>query len=329
MKFRKKSELKKKKAALDSIPIAPEDWNFRNCPDEELFACTFYEYARDSPLWLKLAEKVRDIPKYRLIPKAVKVFPTGNAYQKELRRWQFSFVTFFALFPEFPKTPWLKLDSLERERRLFDFTEGLPARLKALRFLPKDSSSTTAEPTFSFDRFEAVRVFFTVRFQISWDFTDDDIIASFTSWLRDTRKKAQGTKRMGKRPTQPDLMRARLRELGAKRLLSRLTVTQAAKLTKEVLLKETREAVALHGTVRSWRRAKKNAELLLKAFDEYGLPISDPKGPTDPVSFLLGTSKAELWKGMLVFRQRLFPMTDDEWWWWTGADHWKRAGPKC
>ena len=262
------------------------------------------------------AECSRD-PRFPTIPGALPPSLKPGHFDPTLRRWSFSFVIFFALFPEFPLTPWLQIDSSERKRRLADFVCGLkPLKLAPLAPVVKGSSTCLGAPSVSFKFFDDLIAVELVEFTISWAFTDAEILERFAAWLKATRTTPEPEKRLGKKLTQPDVLRVRLRELGAKRLLENITLKKADAHTKKLLLKETGENISLHGTSRSWLRAKKNAEALLDAFGEDGLPICDTDGPRDLLAFMLGTSKSEMWKTFLSFREGIFPMTDRRWSWW-------------
>ena len=102
---------------------AREAWDFdqdkgsgyRGCPDEQLYACLFYEYAKESSFWLQLIEeKLKRTPDHYILhlhPPAV----------------------FLRLFPEFPAVHWLQIPAEKREVRIKNFAFNVKFRADPLQ----------------------------------------------------------------------------------------------------------------------------------------------------------------------------------------------------
>ena len=129
-------------------PLAPEEWDFGKCPDEELDYCCFYEYARESEIARELAALSRSS-----VPAEASGSGDGKfdewcdkAMLKGVSRIALGIV---ARCPEFPKTPWLAIPPAKRKARIFRASEltsaspgireiglddaSLPSRLRGLR----------------------------------------------------------------------------------------------------------------------------------------------------------------------------------------------------
>src|SRR5687767_5614694 len=87
---------------------APEEWDFSECPDEEVEDCCFYEYARESEGTRRRVEQIRAEP-----PRFAGLHPGDWAYYED--KW---FRTFFGSFVEFPDSPWLRIEAGKRSERL-------------------------------------------------------------------------------------------------------------------------------------------------------------------------------------------------------------------
>jgi hypothetical protein len=105
---------RKLKARVLQSPEPPQvpraEWDFRSCPNDELFECRAYEYARETPA---IVEDVRSLRK--------RVTPLFEELVKALRDRIDQTARVMGLFwycPEFPDTPYLTIPSNERRRRI-------------------------------------------------------------------------------------------------------------------------------------------------------------------------------------------------------------------
>jgi len=84
-----------------------EDWNFSSCPSDELRWCDVYEHAREDQRLIQEVEAMRR---------------SGHWSQSLEDRFIDSRYAsigqlLFELFPEFPATPFLKVDAVSRQQR--------------------------------------------------------------------------------------------------------------------------------------------------------------------------------------------------------------------
>ena len=84
-----------------------EDWNFSSCPSDQLRWCDVYEHAREDQHLIEEVEVMRRNGHWS---------QTMNDRFIDSRYASISQLL-FELFPEFPATPFLKVDAVSRQQR--------------------------------------------------------------------------------------------------------------------------------------------------------------------------------------------------------------------
>src|SRR5438105_12791355 len=109
-----RDSVRKLKARVRRSPEPPQvpraEWDFSSCPDDEVFECRAYEFARETAA---IVEDVRSLRK--------RVTPVFEDLVKALRKRITRTARLMALFwycPEFPDKPYLTIPIAERQRRL-------------------------------------------------------------------------------------------------------------------------------------------------------------------------------------------------------------------
>ena len=220
------------------------EWDFSKCPPKELMLCCCYEYCRSS---LTIREEYF---------KAVEETDPSRRSKEYLR-----LSTGYGLSlhcPEFPDTPWLKIASktrLKRVRRLIKFGQTA--------FTPADPRQSL-----SFNEQTGDEV---AMFEISWGCTKTKIVEDFKRWVKDNHPHKQKAI-CGEDAIWPERLgstaRGMLNALAAWRLRQRMTWSEAAELTAN----ESGEA--LFENQSRWITAKGDAEFLLFPSKEGGEVIS-------------------------------------------------------
>lgn len=288
------------KKVITDIPLLHEDWNFDKCPDQELFACAFYEYARNSEYWLNKISAERKLPTWKGVVKELKTL-TKNfddlPWNDQIQRGGKAHINFFRLFPEYPSVPWLKIPPEKRSERIKLLAKGFEFKCPPI-------CPTSVEELRHKDEYESMVIYVNntyyarvalceVRpFSICWKYSDADILAAFEQMLPKLRGSTAPVKRRGRSQCRPVVLRAKLRELGAARLLKYLSANAALIYTEQ----QTKQS--LYTTIRSWRRAKHNAEQLLSLFVGKGFPLIDETEYDDPLALLLGPHFIEVIEDM-------------------------------
>jgi len=251
------------------------EWDFSSCPDDELFVCHGYEFAREFPHVCQWASDWR-----RRLPG--KTFDDWVPSTKRehgrrlLTRTDLAPViawNLFACYPEWPEHPYLSIPEAERQRRLKllpkihqpketkhalrlihlpdllkEYSEPLPPGWTR-ELPPQDRFTVKTE-----DGFHE-----TVAFTIDWRHQDGPLREQFALWLNKLRPKEISTwpnKGMGRTANQ---FRIRLKALGALRLLCVMTWKEAADSTAE----QSPTGKPLFVEQAGWIRAKKDCEKYL------------------------------------------------------------------
>ena len=220
------------------------EWDFSECPEDEVFQCYLYEYARTSEEFCLHYEILR---------------------KKGSSEGFVDFGNGFCLSfncPEFPSTPWLKIPKSLRKTRVYR------------PFIFTQRALTPAHPhqplQFNPDTGEEV-----LKLEICWLATKGQIAREFEQWV-DTmleRRSHQILEAATKRETpaspsgrqQPNkLGKDRLKALTAYRLYaSGMSYTEASNLT---MTHDPRGDHALYGNAPAWSRAKGTAQEILLTF---------------------------------------------------------------
>ncbi|MGB8355156.1 MAG: hypothetical protein WCD79_14760 [Chthoniobacteraceae bacterium] len=238
--------------AYPGSKLVENEWNFRRCPKSQLPYCKIYEYARESPsqrrkiaIWKKNDFSGFDKP----------IEPRINFEE----HWR---LNFFRLFPEFPKVPWLNMDSVKIEERISRMRSIAPIVLRTVSTQMFVYNGVIEEEmeTFGFQHHGTIQAI-----EINWLANDKSLLSAFRKWLHDAREIKQREARGGRNK---DLHL--LNALAAKRLLEAHDndFEAAFQISAEVLGKP------LYSNQSKWLEAKRRAEV------EYD-------GPVPPLAHLL------------------------------------------
>ena len=254
---------RKLKARVRQSPEPPQvpraEWDFGSCPNDELFECHAYEYARETPATV---EDVRSLRK--------RVTPLFEELVKALRDRIDRTARVMALFwycPEFPDKPYLTIPIAERQRRLRTLWPPASAAITLKpKIIPPDIVQRLALERLFYGSLELA------LFEIDWTETDTYLSDAFFNWLRENRPtgiKQFQTRGAGnfQRKWSDDL-----KALGAKRLLDRMPWYDAFTLTKPEDRKarrgSRRKGSGLYcDREEVWKRAAKKAESLIAAWE--------------------------------------------------------------
>ena len=220
--------------------IACEEWDFSDCPDEQLDACRNYEFGRESE---NIRERVR-------LHRAALGNPTfekflawhnGDGPPESITNAEWEAVCFF--FPgivcwewldEFPRIPFLRVPAVRREvfavekGRWSAITENFSEMLKhypQLREQTGEMAIRVSEDTTA------------AAFEINWTRSDDELVRHFKDWLKTFRKKPDSIREMRGAGSEPRQLRKDLKHLGTWRLLNKMSWEAAYELTRERLKK--------------------------------------------------------------------------------------------
>jgi len=186
----------------DAPLIALEEWDFTDCPDEEVEHCAYYEYSRESEKTKAYVAELRANGNWNS-----GLYPGDAEYYE--RSW---FLNFFKVFEEFPSLPWLKIEKSSRENRSAKcrklegpFLEVGPERLineeEEYPFHPNDRGVWSLPSVYAFE--------------IEWTASDDAIKKSFARWLAQARPFKEAVQKKSGQLSPREL----LKYLGAFRLL--------------------------------------------------------------------------------------------------------------
>jgi len=241
--------------------IEREEWDFSGCPSDESYECLAWELSRECEAVKEHVKRLR---------KGIRK-KTFDAYLERIGTEIFKgsngrAMASFYFCPEFPERSYLSLKPAERKRRLetlFGKEESAVAAIIDARTIgayPSDISRRvahsvkTGEPVSIIDGEELALL------RIKWQWTDRQLTRQFKAWLKknrpsDVKKRVQGH---GVPTTR---MKYQLKNLGALRLLNKMTYTDAVTLTAETLGK------ALWEEQGEWVKAKTKACEMLADFE--------------------------------------------------------------
>ena len=255
------------------------DWDFSSCPDDQLEACFEYELARHS------RDKKQEVANWR------RMFPRAKTFDNY---WKLVLsddvpMTIAEIFPEFPRTPFLRIPPVERCRRFAAIASfgiypvGAEDGLLSKEFRDKHGADdrTWFEEGFhelcrEFDlsnlsgvshhgakyriegnaiKCEDMGATFAV-FRFHWRMcSNKDFLDCLRAWLHKNRTQPvrKGLDRRG-RGAHSRHFRSQLKLLGAWRLLKCMTWQEAERLTQE------ESDTPLYSEQSAWLRARRRAE---------------------------------------------------------------------
>jgi hypothetical protein len=157
-------------------PPAAEEWDFRSCSEDELACCCYYEFARHDGDIKGRVKRLRTLGHW-----SVGLDPGDSAYYPDA--W---FRTFFRHLPEFPDSPWLKLDPAKRQnvREACEQIEGPFVPVGPERYV-NDEQQYPYFPT-DLGPFELRSVH---AVEVDWTASDEAILTAFVRW-RDANRPA-------------------------------------------------------------------------------------------------------------------------------------------
>jgi hypothetical protein len=180
-------------------PENPLDWWFNDCPREELIECWNYEYARECPAEIKKALEWRENAAH-------------PATFDELVNRTPKTCQVVALYPEWPRHPYLSIAPEERRRRRELMLKDAEPLLSHIQ------KSWTAKATFAvFD----------------WAESDTELLRQFEDWVKRTRPKNEPIKESRGNAGHERKLLVRLKWLGAYRLTRHVGVNAAIVLTND------------------------------------------------------------------------------------------------
>jgi hypothetical protein len=90
------------------------EWDFRNVQDSEVIACFHYEFAREVPELVARTEKLRGTSEIRSFERILEL----NRQFGSFSSYVLGNYRFFLWYPEWPQTPYLKIDETTRRARI-------------------------------------------------------------------------------------------------------------------------------------------------------------------------------------------------------------------
>jgi len=194
------------------LMLSQHEWNFKesleSVPEWQLIAMLNYEYARCYEPLLKEVEKLRlgVLPVWNLADRKpeARYKRKGNILtaipRGLLKNPLFDFTYYLAsVFPEFPLTPWVKIPHAIREKRLADVNiseniglhsiPGGPA-WKTWEIQGQEVAETEGESSQKmWENWVSLLPSSRGVFEINFKHNDEEIIAKFSEWLQQHRKK--------------------------------------------------------------------------------------------------------------------------------------------
>ena len=262
--------------ATSAKRLAHEEWDFRSVPDEELFACNYWEYARESAR-IRAFYQPEPSDFFPAPPMQPEIrTPDGRVFIKEHRQlidrprmqfakqiWEYALplrITHVkalenGVTPEVLSNAWLNLPSLVRREVIKELAPYF-APMPALTFLPFNRCSDLRDAGLADEGYrcaELVRELGIERFraEIDWgQFTDAQIVGAFRIWVKESRPRGLGrANEKGERKAAG--LSSNLAWLGMMRLMNSHSYTKigAAMPDAQVLYRSA-----------DWPRARKNAE---------------------------------------------------------------------
>ena len=207
-------------------PLSETEWNFKNCPDEEVRDCFHYEFNREIP-------EVREwITKWRNDTEgtdfdALESSLTFDRMAELVSRLDVPDVSWFPIYPEWPEKPFLSIPDKERRARRHRLGSE-PASQLSWRLYPSTKATRRGLPIDwerIADGFENSGMWpvaaleenaWIAPFKIDWEHSDKQLSEAFGSWLKryrpDTIKQRKSKTGGGSELRE---MRADLKALGA------------------------------------------------------------------------------------------------------------------
>jgi len=240
--------------------LAREEWDFDACPTEELSTCWQYERQRETGESRKAVLDFRK--KFGL--------HTFEDLRGELQS-RMGWVCAYECFPEWPRTPFLAIDSKERKRRLKllpkvagvdDWPYYLVTDITKIlqNYAEGGFSSMLSGDTLRQSDWPEWREI--VALDVNWLLTDEQMLRCFKAFLKQRRPpdvKQNESRGAGNDQRQS---RADLKALGALRVL-RHTQNDWMK-AEEITERMSRKGKPLFENQPSWIRARKRAQTMLK-----------------------------------------------------------------
>ena len=251
--------------------LSRDQWDFSQCPPDELWDCHFYEFAREGGTIRASVAAWR-----RLHPgKVFDDWLTFAASAKRGNRPQVFGYEVFNWYPEWPEAPYLRIKESERKRRRRMVPQ--PVRVEnirnALRIVPlpkllKEFSEPSPFGTLQLPPQDRLTVksadgtHETVAFDIDWRHSNGTLRKAFECWLQQNRPPHVPEWKIKGKGTQAEQIKKELKALGASRLLRVMGWKAAGALTARVLP----TAEVLFSEQSAWSDAKKCANSVLKRF---------------------------------------------------------------
>jgi len=200
-------------------PLPSEEWNFSDCPEEQLLPCLCYE------TWREQKEVFRKISKYRENPTK---FIREHEHRYRGEWWMEKAIGcgrccpswLWSAFPEFPQTPWLAIHKETRVERISNRwnaylkrRKSLEASVENLKDAEGNYQSFVIDRQMGRQRFPILLAYAVIK--VDWSKSDSELMDRFALFLKAWRPEtAQVKERRGKTSE-----RDRLKQLGAWRLL--------------------------------------------------------------------------------------------------------------
>jgi hypothetical protein len=237
------------KLKLDDVRVDRKEWDFSECPKDQLRACFFYEFARECPHAVDAARALRkhlkeigadSVPDYRLAVTVVDLFKDC---------------------PEFPDTPFLAIPTAERHRRIKKLGKVIPpVQVDLAGLIRRYRSQAITGKTIKYGQGDIA------GFYLDWTISDEKLIEGLRHSLKTNRPHgAVATVRKGQGSSSQQI-RKDLKALGAWRLVKKMKIgwEDAFVYTREILKIKKGQPQGLFGShANAWRRAQKDAEKII------------------------------------------------------------------
>lgn len=235
---------------MGKAALKREEWDFSLCPVDQLEACYYYEFARESDM-AKSSERV-----YR---EAIE-----SAKDEHEARWlrKHRLIAVFNIFqscPEFPDTPFLCIPPCERSARI----EAL-WKTPALTQANLSSIIRTHEANFSQAKTLKFPTGFgegdIAAFYINWGFPLPKLADDFREWLEKNKPSDANLGATNGAGSSIRQWQKWLKALGASRLLACMTWEEAVGHTSELRQNKHGKSWPLFGcNASTWRKAQRDA----------------------------------------------------------------------
>ena len=237
-------------------PLPEAEWNFKNCPHEELQDCFYYEFYRE------VSEVKEWITKWRNGAKgtdfeALESSLTFDRMGELGSRLDLPDVGWFPIYPEWPEKPFLSITDKERRARRHHL-DPEPASRPSWRLYPSTEATRRGLPIGwerIVDAFENSGMWpvaaveenaWIAPFKIDWEHSDKQLSEAFDSWLK-TYRPHTIEQRKSKTGGGSDLreMRTNLKALGAFRQHESQSQLESQYKDQSGWLKAARKAEAI------------------------------------------------------------------------------------